>query len=118
MLKKLKFWVIRKVFNHYYSDFEYPFLIIEDKIRKMHSGKRRRYYQQISEFANSPACELEIGSLIQKFYRDLSIKPNTPENVAAYRLCLIFINKFEARMHSQSARGQLDRATDDVLEKT
>ena len=91
--------LIRRIFEYIYDDYLYPFLTADMKLQRMESEKRLRYYNDARDFLNSPCYENEMQGLIRNMYRDLSTKTLTETEIASYRMTLIWIKQFEARLN-------------------
>ena len=98
MLTKIKFWIIKKVFEKYYGNFIYPFETADVKRYKLSPAGQYRYLMDVDTWIKSTAYKYEIEGLIRKFYQELSLTTTDEIQLSAYRLVLIFIKNYENRL--------------------
>lgn len=110
-LKKLRKKVIQQVFSRYYSHFEYPFFHADSIRSRLPEPNQFRYYEDVSNWINSEAYKIEHEALVRDFYKELAIKPLTDDQIAGYRLALIFVKNYEARLGSLAQEYTLLKAT-------
>lgn len=91
-------WIIQKMFNFYYGHFVYPFKRADAEKNKLSEPQRQRYYEDISNWIESKAYQIEHQNLVREFYQELATKSLDKNQITGYRLALIFIKNYEARL--------------------
>jgi len=103
-VKERRFEAIRKTFNRYYQCFLYPFIKVEEEWNKKNESERWRMYEDVTNWVKSDAYKLEHENIVREFYQKLASESQTEEQIAGYRLCLLFIKSWEIRLKNLSDR--------------
>ena len=117
LLQKLKKKLVQKVFSKYYGHFEYPFFSADAKLHQLAQPHQLRYYEDVKRWIESDAYKNEHEAAVKDFYRELAIKPLTEEQIAGYRLALIFIKNYEGRLGALSRDYETLKITSDRATK-
>ena len=110
-MKRLLRQLIQRVFSKYYGHFEYPFWQADAIRKRMPEPNQLRYYEDVSNWINSEAYKTEHESMVKDFYRELATKAVNDDLATGYRLALIFIKNYEARLGSLAEEYKLLKAT-------
>lgn len=102
LLKKLRHKVVLYVFNHYYQNFVYNFEKAEQSIQKLTEPAKVRYYEDIKEWLETPAYEIESKGDIQHYYEEIATKAVGDDLLTAYRLLLLYLKNKDIRLRSKA----------------
>lgn len=84
--------------NQNFKAYEFPFKGADDELRKMEKDEKERYLHAVWEFVQSGALDNEIAELTRHFVKELAFTLTDQTQQTAYRITLLFIQKFEQRM--------------------
>lgn len=115
MLRKFKYWVIKKTFERYYGNYIYPFLNADVEIEGLSDNGKLRYYEAVKDWRESKAYKIEMNSLIRKFYQELSLKTVAEESIAGYRLSLIWLQNYERRLKELADKYEVEKITNKTI---
>lgn len=105
LLRRIRHWIIQRVFNRYYGNFFYPFELAEQEWASKPESQRWRMYRDISEFVKSDVYRIEYQNIVRKFYNELALESKTEEQIAGYRLALLFLKSFDVRLKKLAEEG-------------
>lgn len=114
MMKKINYWIIRKIFARRFKYFDYSFQKADKYLENLLPVKRIRYYKAISEWKSSDAYKIEMQELVQTFYKELSVKTTSEPQFSGYRLVLLFIQRFEQRMEYLAKKYEIEEKVDEL----
>lgn len=112
--ENIKNWAVKEIFNRYYKFYNYPFEKSSELFDKMSPDEQKQYLYDIKFMLRSKALTTEIEELKRSIFEDLATKTNSESGIAGFRLCLIFIKKFEQRLKALSDKSDLDEEMEKI----
>lgn len=110
IFKRLKCYIIRKEFERRFKYFNHPFERADMQVNNLKPIERRLYYLAIHNWINSKAFKIEMGEMIRTFYAELSLKAIKEPEFSAYRMTLLFIKRFQARLTILAKKAEIENS--------
>lgn len=114
MLKKINYWIIRKIFARRFKYFDYSFQRADEYLAGLLPSKRISYYKAISDWKESDAYKIEMQEIVKTFYEELSVKTIQEPQFSGYRLVLLFIQRYEQRMNYLAKKYEVEETVDEL----
>ncbi len=89
---------IRKLFEDRFTAYRFPFKSANAEIAKLDNDKKMRYAEDAAGFLRSDLWKIEMAEFYRSLFHELAFKSSTEEERNAYRMTILFLQRWEDRL--------------------